>query len=1054
MSLATSIKEFSDILNQISTANELNGTFSYLTFLQEFFLFSIKNLVGAILYILSFNWLKDFSYLPLLAPQLNPSSYFEDSYFEDPLSHIISFSRLPTLLEHGSNLGRAELGGPFGSRTAGYGTEQLISGFINSFFFSLPFSLPHLISMKRFLSQGVSAGVSSVLGTIAAHSLFLIGVLYGLRFLIIPWFSVEPLNYIMGILIVVAIVNELVQEKKVYIVPRSKQRQANLLKIGALNFLLTWCEESTVFHSFNHLTLNAHNTYLDLYPSGTATSSGVFNSFIIHTTYLVAFILGNCLFSSLFYFLFLQSTQYISQWTGLALARVARTLNKVVLFLIVAFTLSSFPYYGLDYLLGKVGGFLPEDPAYMETILSPTVIRKLDRDFSDQTSKNGNKKKIVPLDVNYFDQGVYLYLETPLEDDPKEDFIANELSKARGLEEEVAPTTSMESKNSFEELNYRGEYAWTFHGRYKKNGSREKTGFLSGIAGGQAFKKPKNHYMELKLQSDKRQAEAASRAADQIPLGRLSEWKEGVLPAAGANKSKVCYRSAIANQNFVQAPDKQGSIFANSNEALAGRRPAVVERLGDTSAPRSDEQDLGVALGAPRPPSYAHSSFGRVRLAPSGGDQNFVPGVGGLAKSCVATFDPLSEYVTELTESISPFEDDEGEKLLPIENLIKARYIFNPVYRTLLKTDIDAFLARQPRNHNLAVNQEYNLAKKRQLLEKYYNWLRYYSPFEKELERLYEIPKTKSFVDSVYHQQFKGTLQIARRLFSVTFDQGQTPAQSIPSATAGLWPARASRTGTTFRVELDPSGQTETMFQQLKETKKKRRVLSYDQTLYTESDADVVDEALLLHEQLLPDKNLYSQTRAATEFDQVKGEVTSKSGSRRVSPSTGEAFVPGSKRPIVDQSTDATVRRALAKSKILYPVERENKTKSITTFEDLESSSPRRSENFSEDKGKPVLSPFGAKQELRALVLRTSEASPLWGQPELRSGKDKQGAANNFDVELQKKEFLRGTEPLSSLQSNLMSRSPFIEESNSSPVYAGWDDTLRQFVVTNKFTLK
>ena len=485
MSLATSIKEFSDILNQISTANEINGTFSYLTYLQEFFLFSIKNLVGAILSILSFNWVRDFSYLPLLAPQLNPSSYFEDSYFKDPLSHIISFSRQPTLLEHGANM-----------RTASSGPEQFISGFINSFFFSLPFSLPHLISMKRFLSQGVSSGVSSVLGTIAAHSLFLIGVLYGLRFLIIPWFSVEPLNYIVGIFIVVTIVNELVQEKKVYIVPKTKQRQGNLLKIGALNFLLTWCEESTVFHSFNNLTLNAHNTYLDLYPSSTVLStslapweSAALSSFLIHTTYLVAFILGNCLFSFLFYFLFLQSTQYISQWTGFALAKVARTLNKVVLFLIVAFTLSSFPYYGLDYLLGKVGGFLPEDPAYMETILSPTVIRKLDRDLSDQTSKNGNKKKVVPLDVNYFDQGVYLYLETPLEDEPKKDFISNESSKVRGLEEEVTPTTSMESKNSFEELNYRGEYAWTFHSRYKKNGSKDKKGFLSGIAGGQAFKK-------------------------------------------------------------------------------------------------------------------------------------------------------------------------------------------------------------------------------------------------------------------------------------------------------------------------------------------------------------------------------------------------------------------------------------------------------------------------------------------------------------------------------------------------------------------------------------
>ena len=938
MSLATSIKEFSDILNQISTVNELNGTFSYLTFLQEFFLFSIKNLVGATLYILSFNWLKDFSYLPLLAPQLNPSSYFEQSYFEDPLSHIISFSRLPTLLEHGSNL-----------RASGYGTEQLICGFINSFFFSLPFSLPHLISMKRFLSQGVSAGVSSVLGTIAAHSLFLIGVLYGLRFLIIPWFSVEPLNYIVGILIVVAIVNELVQEKKVYIVPRSKQNGNNLLKIGALNFLLTWCEESTVFHSFNHLTLNAHNTYLDLYPAGTAPSAGFLHSFLIHTTYLVAFILGNCLFSSLFYFLFLQSTQYISQWTGFALAKVARTLNKVVLFLIVAFTLSSFPYYGLDYLLGKVGGFLPEDPAYMETVLSPTVIRKLDRDFSDQASKNGNKKKIVPLDVNYFDQGVYLYLETPLEDDPKEDFIASQLNRARGFKEEVAPTTSIEPKNSFEELNYRGEYAWTFHNRYKKTGSKEKTGFLSGIAGGQAFKKPKNHYMELKLQSDKRQAEAASRAADQIPLGRLSEWKEGVLPRTLAPLE-------LANRNRNSVPAIIPPTGHESDQAH--RSASLTEHSSDLDL--SDPNTASIK---------AKSELTTRTRAP----QTFA------SRKLEVPLDPLSEYVTELTESISPFEDDEGEKLLPIENLIKTRYIFNPVYRTLLKTDIDAFLARQPRKHNLAANQEYNLAKKRQLLEKYYNWLRYYSPFEKELEQLYEIPQTKSFVDSVYHQQFKGTLQIARRLFSVTFDQSQTPAQSL-SQSESVTPSV-----TRAELELPLSGQTGSTSRQVKETRKQRRVLSYDQTLYTESDDDVVDGALLLHEQLLSEKNLSPQTRGALELGQVKSEPNNKSVSRRVTP----------------ERTSGSPDRGL---------------KSITTFEDLESSTPLR------------------------------------GEPEVRSGKEKKGASNNFDVELKNKESLKETESSSSLHSNLISRSPFIEESNSSPIYAGWDDTLRQFVVTNKFT--
>ena len=75
------------------------------------------------------------------------------------------------------------------------------------------------------------------------------------------------------------------------------------------------------------------------------------------------------------------------------------------------------------------------------------------------------------------------------------------------------------------------------------------------------------------------------------------------------------------------------------------------------------------------------------------------------------------------------------------------------------------------------------------------------------------------------------------------------------------------------------------------------------------------------------------------------------------------------------------------------------------------------------------------------------------------------GGALELDIELKNKELRRGIdernsrgqsglEASPSLQNNQMNRSPFIEESNSSPVYAGWDETLRQFVVTNKFAFK
>lgn len=879
MSLATSLKEISDILNQISTVNELNDSFPYLLFLQEFFVFSIKNLLGAVIYIFSFSWLRDFSYLPLLAPQLNPSSYFEDSYFENPLSHFFSFSKVPSI------------------GTSGYGTDQLISGFINSFFFSFPFSLPHFISMRRFLSQGFSAGVSSVTGTIAAHSLFLVGVIYGLRFLIIPWFSVEPLNYIVGILIVVAIINELVQEKKVYVITRSKNRQVNLLKIGALNFMLTWCEESTVFHSFNHLTLNAQNTYLDLYPSGPALGIGALNSFLIHTTYLLAFILGNCFFSFLFYFIFLQSTQYISQWTGLAIAKVARTLNKVVLLFIIAFGLSSFPYYGLDYLLGKVGGFLPEDPVYTNTkFFSPPLMKtaSTDLDVDDaqekkpkQKEENKSEERVASFDANYFDQGVYLGVEDRSRIDITTDFLSNALALKNNptILEEDLPKMSIEPTNTFEDLNYRGEYAWTFHANYKK--PVVKKGFLAELGAGQSLTKPRNHYLELKRKSDQKKAEAAIQAADRIPLGHVSDWKEGVLP-------EVEQRST-SQKDLAKA--KHG--FAEANRGTFREAPL--------------KNQMGNFMGQPLSPV-----------------KNREPDTEEIMKNSLLNQDsndnPLEEYVTDATTfTRSPEEDDVEVDRLSIPNLIKTKYVFNPVYRTLLKTDIDAFLARQPSNHNLAANQEYSLAKKRQLLERYYNWLRYYSPFEKELEELYKIPQTKSFVDSVYHQQFKGTLDVVQRLFSVTFN--------------------------------------------------KDRVLSYDQTLYADTTADALDQNPFLHEQLFLDKRLSSQTRG-----QARNKVNSKPGNTRGNPSTDEAFITGS-------------HSNGAREPIARPFKGENQIQSITNFEDLENS------------------------------------------------KDGESIGTNADTKLENEEFE-------------INRLPFIEESNSSPVYAGWDDVSRQFVVTNRFTLK
>ena len=123
----------------------------------------------------------------------------------------------------------------------------------------------------------------------------------------------------------------------------------------------------------------------------------------------------------------------------------------------------------------------------------------------------------------------------------------------------------------------------------------------------------------------------------------------------------------------------------------------------------------------------------------------------------------------------------------------------------------------------------------------------------------------------------------------------------------------------------------------------------------------------------------------------------------------GEQLTEGSSE--IDQSSEARARRVRPfEGGVDRPRLNIDKTKSITTFEDLESSAdPQNTDNVERDRaGRP----------------RGAGRSTL-----------------DSDIELKNKEFS-------------VSRSPFIGESNSSPVYAGWDDTLRQFVVTNQFTLR
>ena len=126
------------------------------------------------------------------------------------------------------------------------------------------------------------------------------------------------------------------------------------------------------------------------------------------------------------------------------------------------------------------------------------------------------------------------------------------------------------------------------------------------------------------------------------------------------------------------------------------------------------------------------------------------------------------------------FLDDAFVSVNPkIVKTIKEKYYSSPIYKLLLNADIDLFLRRQPSTYLLSPKDEETLFEKRLLLSNYYDSLRYYQnlPYAEDFQTFFN--GSKSYADRVYNQQFKGTLKVVRRLFSITFNEEKNLANKI-----------------------------------------------------------------------------------------------------------------------------------------------------------------------------------------------------------------------------------------------------------------------------------
>jgi hypothetical protein len=438
MSFVTAIRDYGETLNIISDSLSQNVTLP--GFIYATFLYFLKTLQNGLVYIVSFQWIRDFTLLPIVLPQFSSSLFKETFFLETPSKIFFEFLEIPDLHQN-----------------------KLLLGFFNSFFLSLPLSVIHIITIRRLLIQGIPSGVLTIAGYLAGQLLFLTCTVFGIREIILPWLTLEPVNYLIGLILIFRIIYQMAGEQLVELPDWSNPKfwSTPAYKTYFLtSFLIAWCEQTSVFQYLGNLTLSSNVTILESFSSTSSISS-----FFTHSLYLVGIACGSVFFTGLWGFFFFQVKNWVIFYTPLFTSSFIQWTNKTSFVLVLALTLTSIPFYGVEYIITGPLGFVSQDSLFKNTPLDQNRVKDYARGTTGLSGVESNFQ-YIDLDLSPFDRGEYLTLTPP----------------------DVAEALS------FEDLNYRSEFDWTTRNNKVSGITDSRGGFftLSKI-----FKKQKKTQTEI-----------------------------------------------------------------------------------------------------------------------------------------------------------------------------------------------------------------------------------------------------------------------------------------------------------------------------------------------------------------------------------------------------------------------------------------------------------------------------------------------------------------------------------------------------------------------------
>ena len=396
LSLVTSVKDYVEVIHKL-IETDTSFKISNYSDLGPIITYGLITLKEFILNVFSFNWLKNIWDLPVIIPDINSAMISEISILDGYFHNAFNFLDKP--ISYGE------------TNTLVYSLEKFSIGLINSLFLCIPTGASNLITLRRFVMQGLEAGYIAGLGSICGNILWISSIIFGWRFFVVPWLSLDIFRYLLGFILLIKYMWESYNEKKIDITSAATKQ-----KIFFLNFLLSLTEQTSVYPFISNISIGSDSSLLESFPA-----QNYLEFVSIHGAYILGLTIG-CLSFLHFSCWFWENPAFkIYMWVissfKISTNLYYKTLNFIFLYLTMICAISNIPYYGLDYTLTNPLGFVQDDRILDQKLILETSFlnsKASDRNTRRNRGRHGRRerwkrriRKYRTFDASLYDQGIY-----------------------------------------------------------------------------------------------------------------------------------------------------------------------------------------------------------------------------------------------------------------------------------------------------------------------------------------------------------------------------------------------------------------------------------------------------------------------------------------------------------------------------------------------------------------------------------------------------------------------------------------------------------------------